>query len=76
MLSYLQGESQVYVFHMLVKVGFLPFFFSSSIPSMNKRYHFHIHTVVLNFASLFNCCKCTDGLLKYESMKRLFTTII
>ena len=51
-LSYLQGESQVYVFHMLVKVGFLPFFFSSSIPSMNKWYHFHIHTVVQNFASL------------------------
>ena len=23
--SYLQGESQVYVFHLLVKVGFLPF---------------------------------------------------
>ena len=26
MLSYLQGESQVYVFHLLVKVGFLPFY--------------------------------------------------
>ena len=26
MLSSLQGESQVYVFHLLVKVGFLPFY--------------------------------------------------
>ena len=25
-LSYLQGESQVYVFHLLVEVGFLPFY--------------------------------------------------
>ena len=25
-LSYLQEESQVYVFHLLVKVGFLPFY--------------------------------------------------
>ena len=26
MLSYLQGESQVYVFDLLVKVGFRPFY--------------------------------------------------
>ena len=25
-LSYLQGESQVYVFHLLVEVGFLPLY--------------------------------------------------
>ena len=25
-LSYLQGESQFYVFHLLVEVGFLPFY--------------------------------------------------
>ena len=25
-LSYLQGENQVYVFHLLVEVGFLPFY--------------------------------------------------
>ena len=45
-LSYLQGESQIYVFHLLVKGGFLPFcshiFFSSSIPSIDKWYPFHI----------------------------------
>ena len=56
-LSYLQGESQVYVFHLMVKVGFLPFyslfFFSSSIPSFDKWYPFHVHTVVQDFASLF-----------------------
>ena len=55
-LSYLQGESQVYGFHPLVKVGFLPFyshFSPSNIPSIDKWYPFHIHTVVQNFASLF-----------------------
>ena len=39
-LSYLQGESQVYVFHLLVEVGFPPFY--------ESRF-FELHLVLSNF---------------------------
>ena len=43
-LSYLQGESQVYVFHLLVEVGFLPFY---------EHRFFELHLV-------FSSCRIQD----------------
>ena len=43
-LSYLQGESQVYVFHLLVEAGFLPFC---------KHIFFELHLV-------FSSCRVQD----------------